>query len=216
MRGLGVASLGGLAVVFACGRANDGGPTVATPTQTSATATGVAAPSATSTGAPTLVIDGPTSGAVRRGCERKGYVAPAGAKPALFASTRGTALDVSWVNQGTEPVCLLVFVQATGEHFDWIRVVLDGGPAPARNLTFVDDRNRSARVSYELGPGARLTKTIDLGEWARRRLNGGLAIAPGGYNANVTYDSAHETTAWAGTLRVTATVTVKKSLLTDP
>jgi hypothetical protein len=208
-----------LAFALACGNASSPGPSSAVPVASASaapSATAVTAPPPPSASAPVLVLDGPTSGSVRRGCDHKGYVAPAGAKPALFVSARGALLDVSWVNQGTAPVCLLTHVQAIGEHFDWLRVVVDGGPAPTRNLTFVDDRNHSVRVSYELGPGARLTKTIDAGEWAKRRLNGGLAIVPGGYNAIVTYDSSHETTAWAGTLRATTTFVVKKSLLTDP
>ncbi|CAN5437112.1 hypothetical protein BH09MYX1_BH09MYX1_16040 [soil metagenome] len=173
-------------------------------------------PTASVTAQPTASASPPTpiappalqTGAVRRGCHHKGYATPSGAKPAITVAMRGTMLDVTLDNRGTAPVCLYASVAANGEHFDWMTVVIDGGPGPRRNLTFVDDRNRSAPISYELGPGSSLTKKIDLDAWARRRINGGRPLAPGGYTVSLDYSSVHETWAWAGNLHATTTILI--------
>lgn len=185
----------GLIAVAAC--KNSPEPTVASAASPNVAPTPIAAAS------------GPRStGSVKAHCERAGYVAATGAKPTLGLAAHGTQLDVTWTNEGTTPVCVLTHVATNGEHFDWITIVIGGGPGPIRNLTFVDDREHAARVSYELAPGATLTRTIDLDAWARRRVNGGRALAHGGYTVDVLYDSSRETGAWAGTLRASVTVRV--------
>lgn len=166
---------------------------------------------------PVASVAGPGTGAsaspspaaaARRGCAQKGYVAPAGAAPAITLATRGALLDVTFDNRGAAPICLLTHVATNGEHFDWITVEVGGGPGPTRSLTFVDDRREAASVSFELAPGGKLTKTIDLGAWAKRRMNGSRALASGGYTVSLTYDSSRETTAWPGTLHATTTMRV--------
>lgn len=168
---------------------------------------------------PIAAVAGPTTGASasptpagatpRRACSHKGYVAPAEAKPAITVAARGMLLDVTFENRGTAAVCVLTHVATNGEHFDWITVEVGGGPGPTRNLTFVDDRRESSPVSFELAPGDKLTKTIDMGAWAKRRMNGSRALASGGYTVLLTYDSSHETMAWAGTLHATTTIRVQ-------
>lgn len=175
----------------------------------------VAAPSATQTASATPTV----RGTVRPGCERRGYVAPAGAKLTMRAVSQGALVNVTFVNEGTEPVCLLTHVEAGGAQFDWIRVTLSGGPGPSRNLTFVDDRDKSAHYSVELGPAGRHTETIDLGAWAARRVNGGRPLAAGGYVVDIQYDSSRETWAWSGTLHTTANVVIPvttSTILTSP
>ena len=63
-------------------------------------------------------------------------------------------------------------------------------------------------MSFELEPGVRVTKTIDLGAWAKRRMNGVRALAPGGYSVSLSYDSSRESTAWAGMLHASTTIRV--------
>lgn len=173
------------------------------PTPDARPASGVAGPLSPASASPT-----PAGAAPRRACSHKGYAAPAEAKPAISVAARGTLLDVTFENHGTEPVCMLTHVATTGEHFDWITVEVGGGPGPTRSLTFVDDRRESSPVSFEIAPGGRLTKTIDLGAWAKRRMNGSRALASGGYTVSLTYDSSRETTAWPGTLHATTTMRV--------
>jgi hypothetical protein len=120
----------------------------------------------------------------------------------------GTVLDLTYMNPGTSPVCLFTHVATNGEHFDWLSVELVGVGA-ARRLSFIDARDKSAQVSVELAPGATFTKHVDLAAWALSPTNGAKPLATGTWTANVTYDSSHETWAWPGVLRATATVVVR-------
>lgn len=216
-----------LALAAGCARPETYGerPAVAPASSASASAvmTATAAPTESSTASPPTPSATTTAttpiGTVRPNCERRGYVAPAGAKPTIRAVSQGALVNVTFVNEGTEPVCLLAHVESQGAQFDWITASLSGGPGPTRNLIFVDDRDKSARYSVELGPNGRYTETIDLGAWAKRRVNGGRALTAGGWVVTLDYVTSHETTAWSGVLRTTTNVVIpvdKASVLTTP
>ncbi len=142
------------------------------------------------------------------GCDAKGYVAPAGAKPVMTVAALGAVLSFTLENRGTAPVCVFTHVATDGEHFDWLGVELTGG-GPARSLHFVDDRDKSAPVSVLLAPGERVTKSVDLVAWAKRKVNGGAPIPPGAWTAAVTYDTTRETWVWSGKLTATTGVVVR-------
>ena len=158
----------------------------------------VTVPSATASVVPVTIAASPTP--PRSPCATKGYVAPTGAHPTLSLALRGANLDVTYGNSGTDPVCLLAYVSAEDEQFDWLALEVTDGAGVTRKLQLTDDRNRSARISVELASGATYTKTIDLTAWAARPRNGGKALGAGPYRVRTNYDSKAETWAWAGKL----------------
>lgn len=99
-------------------------------------------------------------------------------------------------------------VQTHELHYDWLAVGI-GYPsakkcappnehASWRTLSFVDDRDKSTRITVDLAPGRSFTHRIDLDAWARRAVNGGAPLAAGYSTIVATYDTSRETDAWSG------------------
>jgi hypothetical protein len=103
-------------------------------------------------------------------------------------------------NVGDAPLEVFSHVLAAGEtHYDWFTVILEG-TSGRRELTLVDERNRSARIHVTLAPGEHLQHEIDVVAWARRSINGATPLEPGTYEAAARYAVPPEDGFWSGTL----------------
>lgn len=112
-------------------------------------------------------------------------------------------------NRGKRALTLASHVQAGERHYDWLAIDLrypvfsDEGCGQwagnkIRTLRFVDDRDKSARITRRLGPGKQLVQTIDLAAWARRQVNGGQPIGPGHYKVVARYEVTDSADVWRG------------------
>ena len=118
----------------------------------------------------------------------------------LGLSAAGEGLAFHLENVGDEPLTVLSYVATGGRtQFDWLTVTLTGGDGPPKQLQFIDDRDRSAKVRAELAPGESLTHPIDLAGWAARPINGGRPLA-GHFQATAVYLVEGEAGAWMGRL----------------
>lgn len=181
----------------------------AAPAATAATAT-TATPAASSLAAPEP--DGPpaptTLAAIADAplCATPGYVAPAGARPQLRHRTRGDILELGLHNAGTEPVCMYAYIATHELQHDWLIVeYADPGKYhhASRTLRFDDDRDKSAPVAREIGPGATFWLGLDLQAWATRPRNGAEKIRSGDLYVKAIYDSSTDDRAWRGRLERT-------------
>ena len=176
-------------------------PAATTPTTTPA-ANGLAAPEPDGPPAPTTIA------AIADGtfCATPGYVAPAGARPELRHRTRGAILELGLHNAGTEPVCMYVYIATHELQHDWLTVEYadpDKYHHASRTLRFDDDRDKSAPVAREIGPGATFWLGLDLQAWAARPRNGAEKIRSGDLYVTAIYDNRADDRAWQGRLERT-------------
>lgn len=107
---------------------------------------------------------------------------------------------VALMNVSKGPFRVLSHIATHETHLDWYRFRLeylapDGkgrcDPRYARHATrdiaIADDRDKSIPVVDMLAPGSSITHTVDLQEWASRRINGATRIPAGTYRVSVTY-----------------------------
>ena len=118
----------------------------------------------------------------------------------LGIAVEGATARLGLENVGAAAFDVMSHVAAVGEkHFDWYTVVLDG-PGGQRELSFVDDRNRSAPIRVTLAPGEALEQAIDLAAWAARAVNGTAPLAAGRHEARARYEVGAQEGAWHGRL----------------
>ena len=167
------------------------------PVATPPAATGLAAPEPD--GPPAPLVDAPMT----TPCATVGYVAPTGARPALRHRTRGNVLEIGLHNEGTAPVCMYTHIATHELQHDWLKVTYADGErhhyAP-RQLEFYDDRDQSAPVSREIGPGETVWIGLDLAAWALRKVNGGEPLTRGSLYVTAIYDTSSEDRVWRGRL----------------
>ena len=105
----------------------------------------------------------------------------------LGLSVDGTSVVFHLENVGKAKLEVWSHVATHETHLDWyaLQLVHNGN---ARELRFVDDRNRSAPIKTTLDPGAQLSHKVDVAAWAARAANNSQPLAPGSYRATATYD----------------------------
>jgi hypothetical protein len=102
-------------------------------------------------------------------------------------------------NDGPGPLRVAHYVDAGERHYDWYTVEL-AGVADSRTLRFTDDRNESAWVIDELGPGRSIEDAVDLSAWALRKANGARPLASGEYRMRAVYEVTTPAHVWTGRL----------------
>jgi hypothetical protein len=118
-------------------------------------------------------------------------------------------------NRSKKPVKVLSHIKTHELHYDWHRVKVTY-PTPSREgckgryaarrtrwLTLSDERDKSYPVYRTLQPGKALSHRLDLGAWARRKVNRGFVMGGGFYKLQVEYRVSGKQTddVWTGTLR---------------
>jgi hypothetical protein len=114
-------------------------------------------------------------------------------------TTKTPVLEVGLYNKDTVPHCVHGIIKTHETQSDWLRV--EFGDKAKRTLRFDDDRDKSAPQSIELAPGATYWTKWDLGEWAKRKRNGGKPAASGTVWMDVTFDATRERDVWHGAIK---------------
>lgn len=122
----------------------------------------------------------------------------------LEVKAKGPVLEVGLHNVGREPVRVYTHVATHEWQSDWLEIQYQDGDTyhhVSRPIRFVDDRDKSAPVVRTLAPGETDWQTVDVGAWARRKVNGGQPLpAKGSLSATAIYDTSKETGVWSGRL----------------
>jgi hypothetical protein len=105
----------------------------------------------------------------------------------LGLSVDGTSAVFHLENVGKAKLEVWSHVATVETHLDWYALLLVHNGS-ARDLRFVDDRNRSAPIKVTLDPGARVSHKVDVAAWAARAANNSQPLAPGSYSATATYE----------------------------
>jgi hypothetical protein len=107
---------------------------------------------------------------------------------AMTAATRGSALDLTFTNQGKQPFSMDTYVHAgLVDHYDWLTVRLTS-KATQRTLHFVETRTRAAPIRETIPAGGSVTRSINLVAWAIREGNG-APLEPGSYQLEATWET---------------------------
>lgn len=108
-------------------------------------------------------------------------------------------VEVGLHNASNATLCVYSEIRANELQSDWLSIAIsdpNDAKAKPRSLAFDDDRERSARITVELPPGATAWSRWDLAAWAKRKRNGGAELAKGRTFATATYDSTSVTDAF--------------------
>ena len=103
-------------------------------------------------------------------------------------------------NVGTEPLDVLSHVSADIDHLDWYELKLVDQAREERVLRFIDDRDKAGSVKVHLLPDETIEHSVNLREWAKRRINGEENLASGEYEVWATYEVTAPDDNWTGRL----------------
>lgn len=118
----------------------------------------------------------------------------------LGLSAKGGIAGLYLQNVGNVPLDVMSHISTHELHLDWYTLQMKNTSGLNRKLCLLDARDRSVAIRIHLEPRESLQHFIDVGEWARRSVNGAKPLAPGSYQLFAVYDVANEKDCWLGHL----------------
>jgi hypothetical protein len=118
----------------------------------------------------------------------------------LGLSAQGANVEFHLKNVGEHPLDVLSHVSADIDHLDWYALRMVNQAGRERVLRFVGDRDKSGSVEAHLAPGDIIHHSVNLGQWAKRPVNGEAEIEVGRYQAWAVYEVSPPGHNWTGKL----------------
>ena len=136
---------------------------------------------------------------VEKGCTER---APAKTGLVLLARQvpKTSTIEVGLHNVDTVEHCVAGHIATHELQSDWLSVTVPEKTA-SRTIVFDDARDKSARVTVALAPGATVWTRWDVVAWAKRARNGGKAPSRWNTSATATYDASREPDVWRGAIK---------------